>query len=95
MLDTLKIIYVIYLIIISLITFIAYFLDKKKAQARVYRTKEVVLLGLSFIGGAFGGFPSMLIFRHKTKLEHWYFTFVNVLGILIHTACLIYLYFII
>ena len=84
-----------YLILLSLITFIAYHSDKRKAVKGKMRTPEKVLLLLSFFGGAFGGYPAMLIFRHKTKGEHWYFTAVNLLGIIIHTALIISIYFVI
>ena len=80
--------YVGYLVLMSIITFFLYLGDKKKAVKGKYRTKEKTLLLFSFFGGAFGGYPSMLIFRHKTKGEHWYFTFVNILGILIHSGLL-------
>lgn len=83
-----------YLILLSIITFFAYHADKKKAEKGKYRTKEKTLLLLSFFGGAFGGYPSMLIFRHKTKGEHWYFTFVNILGILIHGTLLVLIAFV-
>ena len=82
-----------YLILLSIITFIAYDNDKQKAIKGSYRTKEKTLLLLSFFGGAFGGYPAMLIFRHKTKGEHWYFTFVNILGILIHVGLMVALLF--
>ena len=82
-----------YLILLSFITFIAYGADKKKAERGKYRTKEATLLTLSFIGGAFGGYPAMLIFRHKTKGEHWYFTAINLLGLIIHTGLIIVIYF--
>ena len=59
-----------YLILLSIITFFAYYADKEKAKKGKYRTKEKTLLFLSFLGGAFGGFPAMQIFRHKTKGEH-------------------------
>ena len=78
-----------YLILLSFITFILYFADKKKAEKKKWRIPEKVLLLCSFLGGAFGGYPAMLIFRHKTKGEHWYFTFVNILGLLIHIAALV------
>ena len=78
----------------KLIVLIAYGADKKKAKDGKYRTKEKTLLLLSFLGGAFGGYPAMLIFRHKTKAEHWYFTFVNILGLLIHIALIICLIFV-
>ena len=84
-----------YLVLLSLITFFAYFIDKKKAENGKWRTKEKTLLLLSFFGGAFGGYPAMLIFRHKTKAEHWYFTFVNWLGLAIHTLAMICLIFVV
>ncbi len=82
-----------YLLLLSIITFFAYKVDKNKAIKGAYRTKEKTLLLLSFFGGAFGGYPAMLIFRHKTKGEHWYFTFVNILGLLIHTGLMVALVF--
>ena len=78
-----------YLILLSLITFILYYADKKKAEKKKWRIPEKVLLLCSLLGGAFGGYPAMLLFRHKTKGEHWYFTFINILGILIHVAALV------
>ena len=82
-----------YLILLSIITFFAYHLDKKKAEKGKWRTKEATLLLMSFLGGAFGGYPAMLIFRHKTKAEHWYFTFLNIFGLLLHIAVMAVLYF--
>ena len=84
-----------YLILLSIITFFMYLSDKKKVEKGKWRIPEKVLLLSSFLGGAFGGYPAMLLFRHKTKGEHWYFTFVNVLGILIHVAALVVLTFVI
>ncbi|MBQ6731313.1 MAG: DUF1294 domain-containing protein [Bacilli bacterium] len=86
--------YASYLVLLSIITFIAYGADKKKAKDHKYRTKEKTLLGLSFFGGAFGGYPAMLIFRHKTKSEHWYFTAVNLLGLAIHVTLMILIIFV-
>ncbi len=86
--------YASYLALLSFITFIAYGVDKSKAKKGKYRTKEKTLLLLSFLGGAFGGYPAMLIFRHKTKGEHWYFTVVNWLGLLIHIALMLCIIFV-
>lgn len=83
-----------WLFLLSFIAFIAYGVDKKKAKDGKWRTKEKTLLLLSFLGGAYGGYPAMLIFRHKTKAEHWYFTAVNLLGLIIHTALMICLIFV-
>ena len=84
-----------WLVLLSIIAFIAYGVDKRKAKKGKWRTKEKTLLLLSFLGGAFGGFPAMLVFHHKTKGEHWYFTVVNLLGLMIHATLLILLIFVI
>lgn len=86
---TLFIIYIVYLALLSIVTFFMYGADKRKAKKGKWRTPEKVLLLLSFFGGAYGGFLAMQLFRHKTKAEHWYFTAVNLLGILLHTAAII------
>ncbi len=83
-----------WLILLSIIAFIAYGVDKKKAKSGKWRTKEKTLLLLSFLGGAYGGYPAMLIFRHKTKGEHWYFTAINWLGLIIHTTLMILIIFV-
>ncbi|MCR5294953.1 MAG: DUF1294 domain-containing protein [Lachnospiraceae bacterium] len=78
-----------YLIAINVITFIAFGLDKWKAQHGKWRIKEKTLLGLSFIGGALGGLCAMYVFRHKIRKP------VFVIGIplmlLAQAALLIYL----
>ena len=87
-------IYGIYLAALSLVTFVTYYIDKQKAKRGAWRIKESALLLLSFLGGAYGGFAAMQLFRHKTTGEHWYFTAVNILGILVHTALLIMILFV-
>ena len=81
--------YVGYLALLSLITFIAYAIDKFNAKRNARRVPEKILLLLSFFGGAYGGFIGMQLFRHKTKREHWYFSVINVVAIIIHTYLLI------
>ena len=82
-----------YLVLMSIITFFMYVADKNKAKKGKWRVPEKVLLLMSFLGGSFGGYPAMLIFRHKTKTEHWYFTLVNILGLLVHIGLIIALLF--
>lgn len=41
--------------------------DKKQARKRKSRISERFLLGLGFIGGAFGILVGMYYFHHKTK----------------------------
>lgn len=74
---------------VSLVAFIAYGLDKRKAKKGQWRTKESVLLGLGLCGGAVGALLGMQAFRHKTK--HWYFWVVNILGLAWQTALVLYL----
>ncbi len=73
------IIYLVFVAILSLITFILYGVDKKKAKKGEWRIPEKTLLLCSFFGGAVGGVFAMLKFRHKTK--HAYFYIVNFLGL--------------
>ena len=85
------IIFLIYLLVVSVITFFAYGLDKLKAKGKSRRTPEKVLLGLSLFGGAIGGSLCMAIFRHKTK--HWYFIAINFIALLLHAGIFIALYY--
>ncbi len=58
---------VIYLISINIVTFLAMFIDKKRAEKGEWRIKESTLLGLAMSGGSIGGITGMYVFRHKTK----------------------------
>lgn len=84
-------VYAIYLLAISLFAFVIYAMDKNKAKRNERRISEKFLLTTSLLGGAYGGFVAMQLFRHKTKGEHWYFSALNVFGILLHTAIIFYL----
>ncbi len=53
--------------ILSLITFIAYIIDKSKAVNGKWRIPEKVLLSLSFFGGGIGGYIAS--FWHDIKQE--------------------------
>ncbi len=82
-------VYLGFLALMSIVTFLAYAIDKKKAIDGAWRTKEKTLLGLSLFGGAIGGLLAMKYIRHKTK--HWYFWAVNIVGIVIHAGLFIYI----
>ena len=58
---------IIYFSVMSVVTFILYGADKRKAENNKYRISEKVLLGISLAGGAFGGLVAMAVFRHKTR----------------------------
>ena len=74
---------------ISVLAYCFYAADKKKAKKGEWRIPEATLLGLSFFGGAIGGYLAMQTLRHKTK--HWYFHAVNILGLIWQLALLAYL----
>ena len=76
--------------LISLIAFFAYGIDKRRAKRGRWRTKESVLLGLGFFGGAVGALLGMKVYRHKTK--HWYFWAINILGLCWQVAAFVYLF---
>lgn len=71
--------YVGYLVGVSIVAFLAYAIDKNKAKRGAWRVPEKVLLTLSLIGGAAGGYLAMHTVRHKTR--KWYFHAVNVIGL--------------
>ena len=56
-----------YLILINLISFLAMFIDKKKAVNHKWRISEFNLIMLSVIGGSIGMLLGMNTFHHKTK----------------------------
>ena len=77
--------------VISLITFILYGVDKRRAKQKQWRIPEATLIGFSMLGGGAGGYLAMFLFRHKTK--HGYFHFFNILGLLWQIGFIIFLAF--
>lgn len=77
---------IIYLIGINLFTYIAFYVDKKKAQKGKRRISEKELLQLSFIGGIIGALFAMKNFRHKTQKKSFY---NKIYSILLLYICLI------
>lgn len=56
-----------WIVIMSLITFVCYGIDKKKAMEHAWRIRESTLILLAFLGGAPGACIGMRVFHHKTK----------------------------
>jgi len=77
--------------VLSLLAFVLYGADKRKAKRNEWRIPEKTLLLTSFLGGALGGLAAMQLFRHKTK--HWYFYAVNLLGLAWQVGLVVYLGF--
>lgn len=82
--------YAAFLAATSLITFLLYAVDKKRAVDKKWRIPEKTLLSASFFGGAVGGYLAMQIVRHKTR--RWYFHAVNLLGLAWQIGLLAYLF---
>lgn len=64
-------IFLIYLAIINIITFVVFGIDKHNAEQRRSRIRIVTLLLLSFVGGSIGGLIAMYLFHHKTKKDYF------------------------
>lgn len=75
--------------VMSLITFVAFGIDKLKAKRGSSRISERRLLLLSLIGGAVGAMCAMLLFRHKT--QHLKFTLLEPLLLALHILIFIYI----
>ena len=56
-----------YLVVMSLLTFAAYGMDKRKAKKGQWRIPEKTLLLLAVLGGSLGALLGMYVFHHKTQ----------------------------
>lgn len=63
--------------VMSVLAFVCFGVDKRRAQKRKHRISEACLIGLGLLGGAVGALLGMHLFRHKTR--HWYFYAFNLL----------------
>ncbi len=75
-----------YYLIISMITFLLFYIDKRKAIKQQYRISEKTLFLFILIGGCIGALYGMKLFRHKTK--HINFYILSILSLFLH----IYIY---
>lgn len=60
-------VYAAWLLFMNLLSFLLMGLDKHRARRGLWRISERTLLGTAALGGAFGGFLGMCLFRHKTR----------------------------
>ena len=66
-------VYLIYVVLLSLVTFATYGADKKKAKRGARRVPEKTLFLLAILGGSVGAILGMRVWHHKTR--HWYFKY--------------------
>ena len=72
-------IFLVTLLVGSLVAFAMYGIDKSRARRGAWRISEKTLLFCGFFCGSVGALAAMQLFRHKTR--HYYFYFVNILGL--------------
>ena len=56
-----------YLLLINALGFVLMLADKFRAQNKMRRTPEAVLMGIAILGGSLGCLAGMYSIRHKTK----------------------------
>jgi uncharacterized membrane protein YsdA (DUF1294 family) len=82
--------YLMWLAIVSVVTFVLYGFDKSRSRRNGWRVPEVVLHGLALSGGFPGGWAGRSVFRHKT--QKGIFVFLLTVSTVIHLG-LLYLLF--
>lgn len=75
-------VYIIWLAVVSVITFIMYGYDKVQARKGGWRVSEKTLHVLALVGGFPGGWIGRSVFRHKTRKG--IFLFVLLVSTVIH-----------
>jgi len=71
---------------LNFLNFLLFGYDKFQAKRGGWRIPEKVLLGLSLFGGGLGGLAGMLVFRHKTRKNIFWFVTIVGIGLLIYLA---------
>nr|WP_035509836.1 DUF1294 domain-containing protein [Halobacillus karajensis] len=64
-----------YAIIINLLLFVMMGVDKRRSKRGSWRIREKKLWIFAMLGGAFGGWLGMSLFRHKTKHSSFQYGF--------------------
>lgn len=84
------ILFVIYIVIINIISFLSMYVDKKLAKAQKRRISEKTLFTLALLLGSIGSITGMYKFRHKTK--HNSFVIGMPLILVINIICVYFLF---
>ncbi len=66
---------------INVVTFLAFGLDKRLAEANAWRISESTLLSLALLGGSPGAIAGQQIFRHKTQKEPFRTRLYSIIGL--------------
>ena len=73
-----------YYIVTNLLAFVSFFVDKRRSKVGAWRISEQTLLAFVWLGGAFGAYVAMRLFRHKTLKPK--FRIGVPIAILVHAA---------
>ena len=87
---TLKTTLIVFITVMSIITFFCYGHDKRAAKHSRRRVPEKRLFALNFLGGSLGGWLGMYFFHHKTK--HPSFYIVQFISSLVWCCLLIFIF---
>ena len=82
---------IIFILVMTVITFVVFGVDKWKAKNEKWRTPESTLFLLAIFGGSIGALLGMQIWRHKT--QHWAFRLGIPLILLLQVAALLWYFF--
>ncbi len=83
----------VYVVLMNLVAFFAYWADKSKARRQVRRIPERTLHLFAFLGGVWGAIAAMFLFHHKTKKGSFYgVTIVITILNIGYVAGFVYLY---
>jgi len=77
----------------SVVTFIAYGIDKKRAVAGKWRTPEKTLHCLELLGGWPGASAGQVIFRHKRRKWQYMIVFVGIVVLHVSAWALAFRFF--
>ena len=76
----------IYLFLINAITYLMFWIDKERAQLRLYRISEGHLLLLAMLGGSPAAIFAQQHLRHKTRKQPFGMMLLGIFGIQIFAA---------
>lgn len=83
--------FVIFILVMSVITFFVFGWDKWKAKNDKWRTPESTLFLLAIFGGSVGALLGMQVWRHKT--QHWSFRLGIPVILILQAAGLVWYFF--
>ncbi len=79
-----------YLLAVSVLAFVLFGIDKRRAKRNLWRIPEKTLLFTAVLGGSPGGLAGMYFFHHKTRKPKFYIGIPLILAVQIILILLIF-----